>query len=100
VWDDTRVLNGMPGQYVTIARKHGNDWYLGSMTNWDARDLKVPLDFLGKGSYRAQIFADGPDADRVATSVKISEKSVSSGDSLDLHLAQGGGATVIFTPVD
>jgi len=100
VWDETKVLNGEPAQYITVARKHGNDWYLGSMTNWDSRDLKVPLNFLDKGSYRAQIFADGPDADRVATSVKISEKSVNSGDSLDLHLAQGGGAAVIFTPVE
>ncbi len=87
VWDETKVLNGYPGRYVTIARKHGNNWYLGSMTNWDARDLQVPLSFLGKGSYRAEIFADGPDADTVATSVKITEKTVKSGESLDLHLA-------------
>ncbi len=70
------------------------------MTNWDARDLKIPLAFLGSGSYEAKIFADGADADRVATSVAISKKTVTSGDQLDLHLAPGGGAGVIFTPAE
>jgi alpha-glucosidase len=69
VWDETKVLGGEPGQYITVARQKDGAWYVGSMTNWDARDIKLPLDFLGEGSYRAQIFADGADADRVATSV-------------------------------
>jgi alpha-glucosidase len=99
VWDETKVLNGQPGQYVTIARQRGDTWYLGSMTNWDARDLQVALDFLGSAHYEAQIFADGADADKVATSLNISTKSVSSSDKLSLHLAPGGGAAVIFTPV-
>jgi alpha-glucosidase len=97
-WDDMRVLNGEPGEFITVARENGGSWYVGSMTNWDARDLKIPLNFLGPGSYQAKIFADGPDADRVATSVSISERSVNRGDQLDLHLAAGGGAAVIFTP--
>jgi alpha-glucosidase len=98
VWDDTKVLNGEPARYVTIARQRGDIWYLGSMTNWDARDLQVPLDFLGSGQYEAEIFADGTDADKVATSLSISTKRVSSSDTLSLHLAPGGGAAVIFTP--
>jgi len=98
VWDDTKVLNGEPAQYVTIARQHGDAWYLGSMTNWDARDLELPLDFLGSGQYEADIFADGADADKVATSVSISTKRVSRSEKLSLHLAPGGGAAVIFTP--
>jgi alpha-glucosidase len=98
VWDETRVPNGEPSEYVTVARRHGDTWYLGSMTNWDARDLDVPLDFLGKGNYQAKIFADGADADQVATSLKIRERRVSSADHLKLHLAPGGGAAVIFTP--
>jgi alpha-glucosidase len=99
VWDETRVPNGEPSKYVTIARRHGDTWYLGSMTNWDARDLEVPLTFLGSGAYQAQVFADGADADQVATSLEISSRRVSSGDTLKLHLAPGGGAAVIFTPV-
>ena len=99
VWDDTKVLNGEPAHFVTIARKHGDTWYLGSMTNWDARDLDVPLDFLGAGEYQAQIFADGPDAETNAKSLAISTRTVKVSDHLALHLASGGGAAVIFTPV-
>jgi len=98
VWDDTKVLNGEPAQYVTIARQHGDTWYLGSMTNWDPRDLRVPLDFLGSSQYEAQIFADGLDADKVATSLSVSTMRVSSSDTLKLHLAPGGGAAVILAP--
>jgi alpha-glucosidase len=98
VWDETKVLNGEPAQYVTIARRHGDTWYLGAMTNWDARDLDVPLSFLGPGEYQAQIFADGADADKVATSLAISRKKMGMLDKLTIHLAPGGGAAVIFAP--
>lgn len=107
VWDDTKALNGEPAQYVTIARQRGDTWYLGSMTNWDARDLEIPLDFLGSRSgglqagtlqYEAQIYADGADADKIATSLSIRTRRVSSRGTLSLHLAPGGGAAVIFTP--
>ena len=110
VWDDTKVLNGEPGKYVTIARQKDNVWYLGAMTNWDARDLEIPLDFLaGRGGlraartsgqeYEAQVLADGPDADKVATSLTISKRRVKAGDKLTVHLAPGGGLAVILTPV-
>ena len=98
VWDETKVLNGEPARYVTIGRRHGDTWYLGAMTNWDARDLDVPLSFLGAGEYEAQIFADGADADKVATSLTISRRKVKTGEKLTLHLAPGGGAAVIFSP--
>ena len=98
VWDDTRVLNGQPGKFVTIARENGDTWYVGSMTDWDSRDLDVPLDFLGSGKYSAQIFADGADADANAKSLAITTRKVNAGDHLALHLASGGGAAVIFTP--
>jgi alpha-glucosidase len=98
VWDETKVLNGEPARYVTIGRRHGDTWYLGAMTNWDARDLDVPLSFLGAGEYEAQIFADGADANKVATSLTISRRKVKTGEKLTLHLAPGGGAAVIFSP--
>jgi alpha-glucosidase len=98
VWDDTRVLNGEPSEYITIARRHGDDWYLGSMTNWTSRDLSVPLNFLGPGKWNAQIFADGPNADQDAKSLSIQTKQVTAREALPLHLASGGGAAVIFSP--
>ena len=69
------------------------------MTNWDARDLEIPLAFLGAGNYEAQIFADGADADKVATNLSITKKMVKAGDKLSVHLASGGGLAVILTPV-
>jgi alpha-glucosidase len=98
VWDETRVVSGEPAQYVSIARRKGDTWYLGSMTNWDDRDLDVPLDFLTRKQYEAQIYADGSDADKVATSLSFAKQFVKPGDTLHLHLASGGGAAVILTP--
>lgn len=100
VWDATRVLDGEPSEYVTIARRSGHDWYLGSMTNWTPRDLNVTLKFLGPGKWKAEVFADGPDADQNAKSLSITAKVVTNQDSLALHLASGGGAAVIFRPVN
>jgi alpha-glucosidase len=100
VWDDTKVLNGEPAKYITIARQHGDAWYLGSMTNWDTRDLELPLDVLGQGEYEAKIFADAPDADRRPTSVAISTRRVKATDRLRIHLASGGGFAAILTPAE
>jgi alpha-glucosidase len=98
VWDDTKVLAGTPGEFVTIARRKDGVWYLGAMTNWEGRDLVIPLDFLGKDAYEARIFADGPKAETDGTSVSISDRRVKGGDKLTVHLAPGGGLAVILTP--
>ena len=89
VWDETKVVNGEPSQYVTIARRHGDDWFLGAMTNWDSRDLEIPLSFLGAGEFEAQIFADGADADKDAKSVAISTQRVKAGDKLSASSRAG-----------
>jgi alpha-glucosidase len=99
VWDDTKVLNGEPAQYVTIARQHGDSWFLGSMTNWDAREVELPLNFLGTGEYEPRIFSDGPEADTLGTSLTISTQRLKPSDKLSVHLAPGGGFAVIFTPL-
>jgi alpha-glucosidase len=98
VWDDTKVVGGEPGRFVAIARRSGDTWYFGAMTNWDSRDLEIPLDFLGSGKYKAQIFSDGPDAETDAKSLAISERSVEASERLKLHLASGGGVAAILAP--
>ncbi|HTW78817.1 MAG TPA: glycoside hydrolase family 97 protein [Terracidiphilus sp.] len=98
-WDETRVLNGMPGEFVTIARRHGNEWYLGSVTNWTARDLRVPLSFLGSGKYRAEIYEDAADAAQSPKHVTIRRQDVQSNNTLTLPLAIGGGCAIRFVPV-
>ncbi len=55
---------GFPGEFVTLARRKGNEWFVGSMTNWNARELDLPLSFLGAGKYRAEIYADAADGNQ------------------------------------
>ncbi|MDR3777129.1 MAG: glycoside hydrolase family 97 protein [Terracidiphilus sp.] len=98
VWDETRVLNGMPGEYATIARRHGGEWYLGSMTNWDHRTLSIPLQFLGSGTYVAEIYEDGPDAAADPKQVIVRKETVTASSMLTLNLAPGGGAAIRFLP--
>jgi alpha-glucosidase len=97
-WDETRALDGFPGQYVTIARRHGRDWYLGSITDWDPRTVTVPLSFLGSGTYTAQLYADAADAPQNPEHVALTTQTVTSSDTLTLKLAPGGGAAIRFVP--
>jgi alpha-glucosidase len=97
-WDATRVLNGEPGEFVTIARRHGDEWYLGSATNWTARDLRIPLSFLGKGSYKAEIYEDAADATQSPKHISIRQQDVRNSDTLTLPLASGGGSAIRFVP--
>ncbi len=97
-WDETRVLNGAPGEFVTIARRHGNEWYLGAMTDWTARQLDIPLSFLGDGRYTAQIYADAKDAAQIPKHVAISTKTATRSATLKLQLAPGGGCAIRFVP--
>ena len=99
VWDDTKVIGGEPAKFVAIARRSGDGWYIGAMTNWEARDIEISLGFLSAGAYEAKIFADGPGAETDGTSLTVSANRVSLNDKLILHLAPGGGAAVILTPV-
>jgi alpha-glucosidase len=97
-WNETRVLDGYPGKFVVMARRHGGDWYLGGMTNWTPRTVQVPLTFLGSGSYTAEIYADAADADTNPRHVAISRQVVNAGQTLSLKLASGGGCAIRFTP--
>jgi len=97
-WDETRVLNGRPGAYITVARRHGKEWFLGSLNNWEARQLDLPLDFLGPGNYTAEIYADGEDADRHPKNVRLEKKQLTSTTHLTSVLAPGGGYAVRFVP--
>ncbi len=97
-WDETRVLSGRPGEFITIARRHGDEWFLGSMNTWEPRSLDVPLAFLGAGYYTAEIYADATDADRYPKHVAIGKRVVDSTTHLKVLLAPGGGYAARFLP--
>jgi alpha-glucosidase len=95
-WDETRVLNAAVGDYCTIVRRRGDDWYLGSITDLTPRDLKVSLSFLGGGNWTAEIYADGPNAATDARDTMVGTEDVTARDMLTLSLAPGGGCAVRF----
>jgi alpha-glucosidase len=95
-WDETRVLGGTPDTYVAIARRSGSDWFIGAMTNWTPRDVKLPMNFLGDGKFTARLFIDNGQTASDPKALTISERPILSTDSLTLHLSSGGGAAIIL----
>jgi alpha-glucosidase len=94
VWDETRYVGGDIDSHVVVARRKGKDWYVGAMGNEQAREVSVPLSFLGAGKFVARVWEDGA----TPTSLNVSEKTVMSGDSLTLKLAASGGGAVRLVP--
>jgi alpha-glucosidase len=91
IWDETRVLEAKTGDYLVIARRRGQDWFVGAMTDWTPRDFDLDLSFLGDGDYEAVIFSDGINADRHAQDYSRTEREVSKGSTIKISMAPGGG---------
>ncbi len=90
-------MTGRPGEYVSIARRRGREWYLGSITGWRANDLEIPLEFLGKGDCIAGIYSDAADADANPKHTVREEKRVTA-SVLRAKMASGGGQAVRIRP--
>jgi alpha-glucosidase len=97
-WDEIQVLGGTPMEWITVARRSGKDWYIGSITNWTDRNVTLPLTFLGDGQYIAEIYADAPDADKEPTHIVITKKPVDSTTMLNIQMAPGGGSAIWIHP--
>lgn len=97
-WDETRVLDAKVGDYVLLARKKGDNWYVGAMTDGNARTFKLDLSFLGNGEYTAGIYSDGINAGRYGEDYRYSTKKVTSGSELEVKMKTGGGWVSIFKP--
>jgi len=103
-WDTTRVIDGRIGDYVVVARRErgGQTWFLGAISDEQARTLDVPLSFLKPGGrYVAEIYADGPEADWLDNPfpVTITRRPVTSATRLRIILAPGGGQAIRIRPV-
>lgn len=96
-FDETIALDGKIAEFITIARRKGDIWYVASMTNWIPRSCTIDLSFLGEGNYEAEIFADGVNADRDATDYKKETCTVTFKDKFNVQLAPGGGWTARIT---
>lgn len=98
--DQTEILSGKMGEWIVSARKSGENWYVGGLTNWTPREVEVALSFLDEGKeYTAQILADAKDADVNPTKYTITSQNVTAATALNMAMAPGGGFGIILTPV-
>ena len=99
VWDDTKVQDGEIAKYITIARRKGEEWFVGTITNNDARELKISLNFLTPGKkYEASIYYDDPNS-KVRTKVSIKKIKVDAFTMLDTKLVASGGQAIWIKPL-
>ena len=104
-WQISKYLEAEPGDYITVARKdkHSENWFLGAITDENARDTEIKLDFLSANKkYTATVYTDGTDADwqKNPKSYVIKTIQVTSKSKIKLHLAKGGGTAISFKPIN
>jgi alpha-glucosidase len=100
VWDETKVLDAKVSDYLLVARRSGDKWYVGGMTDWTERELQIDFSFLEKNKkYKIIIIQDGVNANRIATDFKRVEKEITSEDSMPIKMAKGGGWVAQILPV-
>lgn len=91
VWNETHVVDAKVSEYIAMARKHDDIWYLGALTNWEPREIELDLSFLGDGNYKLELFKDGINADRAACDYKKEVIPVPADRKLKIKMAPGGG---------
>jgi alpha-glucosidase len=95
VFDETVALDGKVGEYVALARRNKNTWYIGAMTNWNGREIVLDFSFLGEGIFEIDLFKDGLNAEKEATDYKREKITISSKDKMKVKMASGGGLAAI-----
>ena len=99
VWDKTIALDGKVSDYLLLARKNGENWFVGGMSDWDSRDIEVDLSFLPAGKkYKMTLYQDGINADRIAIDFKQTKSTVDNSYKQTIHMAQGGGLVMVLVP--
>jgi alpha-glucosidase len=91
VWDETKVLNAETGGYLTVARRHGDDWYIGTINNSQERTMKIDLSFLPAGAYKTELYQDAADVAKQPNHLTKTVKNLSNKDVLDIPIGAGGG---------
>jgi len=99
VWDDTKVISAKVSDYVLVARKSGDTWFLGAMTDWTSREMVIDFSYLDEGNYNIKIWQDGINADRNGNDFKIIKGVIKRTDKHRIKLASGGGFVAILEKV-
>ena len=94
VWDESIALDGCIGEYIVTARRKGDTWYVGAMTDWKARELVLDLSFLGGSSYTAELFRDGANAAKIASDYCREKVEIPLDRRLRIAMAPGGGCAI------
>ena len=98
VWDETRVLQGEVGEYIVTARRKGDVWYIGGITNWTERDVNIDLSELVKGNYYVELYSDGKNAHRKGSD--YSRVILGQVQNLSVKMAPGGGFVAKIRPAE
>ena len=99
VWDDTRFLDGYPGEYIVMAKRSGKQWFIGAMNNRMKRIVEIETSFLPSGEYELEYWADAKNADKKPTEVSKKKVRFAAGKSLSIKMVSGGGYVGVITPV-
>jgi alpha-glucosidase len=94
IWDETRVIDAKVGEHISIARRKNGDWYVGTITNHEAREARIPLNFLEEGEYFADIYKDADDSNENPNHLIVEKKQVTSNEILSIKVASGGGLAI------
>ncbi|MBN8458921.1 MAG: glycoside hydrolase family 97 catalytic domain-containing protein [Verrucomicrobia bacterium] len=94
-WDETRVIAAEVGEVVAVARRKGDAWWIGALTNWTPRDLTVEADFLGAGGFTMKSWEDGPNAAKEGTDHVVKETQLTKDSKFTIRMAQGGGFVAV-----
>ena len=100
VWDETRAVAARVGDYVVVARRSGNEWYVGGMTDGTARTVDVPLSFLDGGRWKVTLWKDGPNAERHTEDLSVEASEATPADVLKVRMASGGGFAARIQPIN
>ena len=98
VWDETIVIDGKMGEYIVTARRSGDVWYVGGITDWNERDVEVDLSFLPMADYQLDLFTDGVNAHRKASDYKKTMRNLSGNKKINVKMKPGGGFAAKITP--
>ena len=90
-WDTTMILDAKVSDYIITARRKGEEWFIGGMTDWSSRNFTIPLDFLSEGNYEATVCEDGINSDRYPSDYSIKIFEATNKDSIQIQMASGGG---------
>jgi len=96
VWDDIKFMGGYPGDYVAIAKRNGDIWFLGVMNNSIGKSVELDLDFLTEGSYEAEVWCDTKKSDIIPTELNKTTRTVKAGSSIKVTMSDNGGYVAVF----